>query len=53
MKILLHMPHTKLRLPKIFYKGLLIDNNELNKYNLMMSDVGVDELFKGIKAYKI
>ena len=53
MKILLHMPHTKLRLPKIFYKGLLIDNNELNKYNLMMSDVGVDELFKGIKAHKI
>ena len=53
MKILLHMPHTKLRLPKIFYRGLLIDKNELNKYNLIMSDVGVDELFKGIKAYKI
>lgn len=53
MQVLLHMPHTKLRLPKIFYKGLLIDKNELYKYNLIMSDVGINELFRGVKAYRI
>ena len=50
MKILLHMPHTSLRLPKAFYKGLLIDKNLLNKYNLLMTDLGVDTLFKIFKA---
>ncbi len=53
MKVLLHMPHTKLRLPPIFYKWLIVNKNELHQYNLIMSDVGVDELFKGIKAYRI
>lgn len=53
MKILLHMPHTSLRLPKDFYKGLLIDKNLLNKYNLIMTDLGVDTLFKSFKAKKI
>ena len=45
-KVLLHIPHTSLRLPKIFYKGLLISKEELRKYNLKMSDLEVDYLFK-------
>ena len=53
MKILLHMPHVSLKLPKSFYKGLLIDKNLVNKYNLIMSDVGIDTLFKDVKAYRI
>ena len=53
MKVLLHMPHTKLTLPKSFYKGLLIDKNLLNKYNLIMSDIGINTLFKDVKGYRI
>lgn len=47
------MPHTSLRLPKRFYKGLLIEKNLLNKYNLTMSDIGIDHLFKDYKTYKV
>lgn len=53
MKILLHMPHVSLKLPKSFYKGLLINKCLLNKYNLLMSDLGIDTLFKDVKAHKI
>ena len=53
MKIIMHMPHVSLRVPKSFYKGLLIDRNLFNKYNLLMSDLGVDELFKEYKYIKI
>lgn len=53
MKVLLHLPHVSLRLPKKFYKGLLIDKINLNKYNLTMSDLGIDFLFQDFKTYKI
>ena len=53
MKVLLHMPHISLRLPTSFYKGLQISKNEINKYNLKMSDVGIDTLFKDVKGYRI
>ena len=53
MKVLLHMPHISLRLPISFYKGLQISKNEINKYNLTMSDVGIDTLFKDVKGYRI
>ena len=53
MKILLHMPHTSLRLPKIFYKGLLISKEELRYFNLKMTDLYVDYLFKDLKYKKI
>ena len=52
-KVLLHIPHTSLRLPKCFYKGLLISKFNLQKYNLKMSDVGVDYLFNHIKAVRV
>lgn len=52
-KILLHMPHTSLKLPKIFYKGLLICKEDLRKYNLKNSDVCIDYLFKDFKATRI
>ena len=53
LKVLLHIPHTSLRLPKIFYKGLLISKEELRKYNLKISDLEVDYLFKDIKGKRI
>ncbi|MBE6137094.1 MAG: hypothetical protein E7176_01705 [Erysipelotrichaceae bacterium] len=53
MKILLHIPHTSLRVPKAFYKGLRITKEEFRKYNLKMSDIYVDYLFSDIKAIKI
>ena len=52
-KVLLHIPHTSLRLPKIFYKGLLISKDILRQYNLKMSDIYVDYLFKDIKGKRI
>ena len=52
-KVLLHMPHTSLKLPKIFYKGLVLNKQQLRKYNLKMSDLKVDYLFKDIKATRI
>lgn len=52
MKVLLHIPHSSLKVPKKFYKGLLISREEFQKYNLKMTDVGIDELFKEVKGYK-
>lgn len=53
MKILLHMPHIKLDVPDYFYKGLLINKDEFHRYNLEMTDLGIDELFKDINGDKI
>ena len=52
-KLLLHMPHISLKVPKYFYKGLLISKEEFYKYNLKNSDVLVDHLFKDLKGIKI
>ena len=52
-KLLLHMPHVSLKVPKYFYKGLLISKEEFNKYNLKNSDVLLDHLFKNLKGIKI
>lgn len=53
MKIILHMPHTSLKVPRNFFKGLKIEKSLFNKYNLLMSDIGVDLLFSDIKAKRI
>lgn len=53
IKVLLHMPHVSLKVPKVFYKGLLISKEEFNLYNLKTSDVLVDELFKNFKGIRI
>lgn len=53
MKILLHLPHTSLKVPKYFYKGLKMSKEEFNRYNLFMTDYGIDELFKEIKGTRI
>ncbi len=53
MQVLLHIPHASLKVPKHFYKGLLISKEEFNKYNLEMSDLGVDYLFKDLPYKKI
>lgn len=50
MKILLHIPHTSLKVPKDFYKGLLISKMEFRKYNLKMSDINIDYLLSNIKG---
>ena len=49
MKILLHMPHVSLKVPKHFYKGLLIPKTVFNKYNLEMSDLGRLTYFLGME----
>ena len=53
MNIIMHMPHVSLKVPKRFYKGLIISKNLFNKYNLEMTDFGVDTLFKDFKYKKI
>lgn len=52
-KVLLHIPHSSLKLPRIFYKYLLISKELLNKYNLEMSDLFVNKLFENVKGKKI
>ena len=53
MNIIMHMPHVSLKVPKSFYKGLIISKNLFNKYNLEMTDFGIDTLFKDFKYKKI
>lgn len=53
MKILLHMPHTSLKVPRFFFKGLKISKEEFRKYNLEMTDLGIDELLKDYKYTKV
>lgn len=53
MNIIMHMPHVSLKVPKRFYKGLIISKDLFNKYNLEMTDLGVDTLFKEFKYKKI
>ncbi len=53
MKILLHIPHCSLKLPKKFFKGLTISKEQLQYYNYKMSDYGVDKLFENIKGKTI
>ena len=53
MKILLHLPHTSLKVPHYFYKGLKISKQEFRRYNLEMTDYGVDYLFKDLNGIKV
>lgn len=53
MQVLLHMPHTSLLVPRWFYKGLVISKEDFRKYNLKMTDLGVEELFKDVKGKRI
>ena len=53
MKILLHMPHVSLDVPEEFYDGLIIPKMLFHKYNLEMTDLGIDELFKGYETIKV
>lgn len=53
IKVVFHFPHVGLKMPKHFYKGLLIKQNMLSKYIIEMSDYKVDELFKEHRFKKI
>ena len=53
LKVILHMPHVSLKVPKMFYKGLLISKENFNIYNLKTSDVLIDTLFNDLKGVKI
>lgn len=53
MQVLLHVPHTSLKVPKYFYRGLIISKEEFRKYNLEMTDCCVDYLFKDAPYRKI
>ncbi len=52
MKVLLHIPHSSLKVPKYFYHGLCISKKDFIRYNLEMTDMGVDYLFKDVKGKK-
>lgn len=53
MKILLHFPHASLDVPSYFYDELLIPKPLFRKYNLEMSDLGIDHLLKDLPGTKI
>ena len=53
MNIIMHMPHVSLKVPKRFYKGLIISKDLFNKYNLEMTDLGIDIVSKDFKYKKI
>ena len=53
MKILMHMPHVSLDVPNEFYDGLLTSKHLFHKYNLEMTDLGIDELFKEYDYIKV
>ena len=53
MQVLLHMPHISIKVPRKFFNGLIIPKDLFRKYNLEMSDIGIDELFKDYKCIKI
>lgn len=53
MKILLHIPHSSLKLPRRFFKGLKISKEEIIKYNYTMTDYGIDRFFKNLKGKKV
>ena len=49
-KIILHLPHASTELPAEFYKNkFLISKEELNQFNLDMTDLYTDELFNADK----
>ena len=53
MNLLLHIPHDSLKVPKFFYKDLIISKEEFRKYNLTMSDLGVSYLIKDLKGKRV
>ena len=53
MKTLLHIPHASLEVPEIFYEGLLISKQEFRRYNLEMTDLGIDELFRDVEGERV
>lgn len=46
MKMLLHIPHSSLYIPKEYLCDYKIDINQLEEYNIFMSDIYTDELFE-------
>lgn len=47
--IVLHIPHSSLKLPIRFYKNCIIDKAIINKFNKDITDLYTDELFKNKK----
>lgn len=43
--ILIHIPHSKTTVPKMFYKGCLLSKDEINYYNDKMADNKLLEFF--------
>ncbi len=53
MKTLLHIPHTSLAVPPVFYEGLLIPRTDFFRYNREMADIGVEELFCSVEGERV
>ncbi len=53
LKIIMHFPHSSLKVKKSIYKDLYIEKNEFNFLNLKMSDVLLLDLFKNWPYKKI
>lgn len=52
-EIIKHFPHASVELPELINNSWHLDNPEIYRYNLKMSDVGVDHLFKDIPGIEI
>ena len=44
-KIILHIPHSSLKLPKDFYKDKFISKQEIDQFNYEMCDFSIDKIF--------
>lgn len=53
MNTLLHIPHASLDVPDEFFDGLMISKELFRRYNLEMSDIGIDELFRDMEAVRV
>lgn len=52
-KILIHIPHSSLKLPKVFWKRVITSEIEIDKENLELTDFYVDKLVEDLKVNKL
>lgn len=50
--IILHIPHSSLKLPPKFYNRIVVDKNVVNDFNLAISDLYTYEIFGAKNKYK-
>lgn len=51
--IIIHIPHSSLKIPKIFYKKALLSKAEILNENLMLCDLYTDKFLNNKKCYEV